>query len=79
MSARSEPEAHGPKMARTPSSRRAQALARYGTRWGGSEWSRPWRGRNATRRPPTSPIVTGAAGGPNGVSTTTSSTSSSSE
>ena len=37
---------------------------------------RPCRGRNATRRPPTSPIVRGAEVAPYGVSIVTSSTSS---
>src|ERR671924_1506311 len=67
MSGWSDPDAHGPNTTRTPSSRSAQAFARYGTLWGGSVWPSPWRGRNATRRPATSPIVTGADGGPQGV------------
>src|SRR5258708_28250846 len=45
-------------------------------RCGGTLWSRPCRGRKATRRPATSPITTGSLGIPNGVSTTTSSTAS---
>src|SRR5260370_40065408 len=48
-------------------------FARYGMRWGGNRWSRPCRGRKATRRPPTSPIPTGSLGIPNGVSMTASS------
>ena len=47
---------------RTPSSFMAQTFARYGIACGGSSWSRPWRGRKATRLPPTSPIVNGADG-----------------
>src|SRR5215471_18421341 len=61
---------------RTPIERRAQRFARYGIRCGGNLWSRPCRGRKATRRPATSPITIGSLGIPNGVSTTTSSTAS---
>src|SRR5262249_44481108 len=61
---------------RTPTERRAQRFARYGIRCGGNRWSRPCRGRKATRRPATSPITIGSLGIPNGVSTTTSSTAS---
>ena len=68
MSGDSEPAAHGPITWRTPSIRIAQRLARAGTRAGAYSWLRPWRGMNATRRPPTSAIVTGALGAPNGVS-----------
>ncbi len=61
---------------RTPSSFIAHRFARYGICAGGSSWSRPWRGRNATRLPPISPIANGADGFPYGVATSTSSTSS---
>ena len=64
---------------RTPSSLMAQTFARYGIACGGSSCFRPCRGRNATRRPPTSPIVKGADGFPYGVSTSTCSTSSRNE
>ena len=57
----------------TPSSFIAHRFARYGTRWGGNSCFVPWRGRNATRRPPISPITTGAEGLPYGVSTSTDS------
>ena len=46
---------------------------------GGIVWRRPWRGRNATRRPATSARKTESDGGPYGVSTLISRTSSSSE
>src|ERR1700691_4907984 len=45
-------------------------------RCGGYWWPRPCRGTNATRRPATSPIVSGSLGRRNGVSTTTSSAAS---
>ena len=38
----------------TPNARIAQTFARYGTPCGGIVCRRPWRGRNATERPPTS-------------------------
>ena len=37
----------------------------------GRRWSRPCRGRKATRRPATVPTCGGSLGGPNGVSTGT--------
>jgi hypothetical protein len=66
-SRRRPPTAHGASTWRTPISRRAHRLARYGMRWGGNRWSRPCRGRNATRRPPMSAIVIGSDGCPYGV------------
>ena len=51
---------------RTPSSFIAQTFARYGICAGGSSCVGPCRGRNATRLPPTSPIVNGPDGFPYG-------------
>ena len=79
ISALSEPDALGPMIRRTPSSFIAQTFARYGICAGGSSWFGPWRGRNATLRPPISPIVNGPDGFPYGVSTSTVSTSSRNE
>src|ERR1700730_18141381 len=69
----SEPTALGAITCRTPSERSAHMFARYGMRCGGNRWSRPCRGRNATRRPATSPTLTGSLGGPKGGCTATSS------
>ena len=69
----SEPTALGAMICRTPTDRSAHMLARKGILCGGNRWSRPCRGRNATRLPPISPITSGSLGGPYGVSILTSS------
>ena len=61
---RSAPDAQGPRIRRTPSSRIAQTLARKLIRCGGSSCSRPWRGMKATRCPPSSATTGGADGAP---------------
>src|SRR5437773_10907101 len=58
---------------RTPSSRIAQTLARYGIRCGGSSCSRPCRGRNGTPVPLISTTTSGDDGLPYGVASSTSS------
>ena len=63
----------------TPSSFRAQTLARLGTMCGGNWCLTPCRGTNATERSPTFPMVIGPLGSPYGVDGSTVRTSSRNE
>ena len=63
----SAPTAHGREdLADAEGAQRPQVGA-VGMRCGGKRWSRPCRGRNATRRSPTSPTVIGPWAGRTGV------------
>ena len=68
----SEPTADTEKMVCTPSIFIAKTFARKFSSDGSSGARAPWRGRNATRLPSSSPTTIASEGWPNGVSTVTS-------